>query len=77
MITPNEARDRYDKMDYEGGFWEYVAHSGTSILDGTPFEAHKAMIVAAEDVARRYEQWLDEHSEDADDEFTEDFDYGD
>lgn len=64
MITKNEAAERYNKMDWEGGFWDYWAHSGSSILDGTPFEIHADLLREADKIAQDFADWLEEHAGD-------------
>ena len=41
----------YAKMDWEGGFWELVQHSGTGFLVGTPYEDKIDLIRQAANLA--------------------------
>lgn len=65
-----EPEEVYEKMDYEGGFWELVAHSGTDFLKGTPFEGKIALIEEAAELAREAQDYFESIAEDE-----EEYDY--
>lgn len=58
-----EPEDVYEKMDYEGGFWELVSHSGTDFLKGTPFEDKITLIEEAAQLADAISDYFESLSE--------------
>ena len=66
-----EPEEVYAKMDYEGGFWELIAHSGTDFLKGTPFEGKIALIEEAHDFARVIAAYFESISEDSEEDYDE------
>lgn len=59
-----EPEEVFEKMDYEGGFWELVSHSGTDFLKGTEFEDKIPVIQEAYSLARIISTYFESISED-------------
>lgn len=69
-----DAQALYAKIDWEGGFWEAFEHSGSGLLDGTPFEEYQEIFIEAKRLAKEYISWIEHYIDNFDGELGEDDD---